>query len=206
MVWNKVLQWFLRASESPRRSGVGAKALHFWQFRGMTLMSLSITLNHLVLYLCGWWRWGVEISGCGYKVTFLKVLLKRNCDLIQCDLGIVTSWLLGVTICIFSYGFLFLWSGFLVIILGSEKGFPPPFFLTVYWEGKKMENLAPDCKKNRTYFLLRVNVTFSELLNPCFNLSLHCDNLVLFLVGNNYMAVAMKMLNWLTVGTLDFPV
>lgn len=25
MVWNKVLQWFLRASESPRRSGVGPK-------------------------------------------------------------------------------------------------------------------------------------------------------------------------------------
>lgn len=51
------------AAESPRRSGMGPKPLHFWCISGVMLMPIQNHCNTV----CGG-GWGVH--GCAYEVTF----------------------------------------------------------------------------------------------------------------------------------------
>lgn len=59
-------------------------------------------------------------------------------------------------------------------------------------EKNKIEKLAPDWKKWNIFSVKGKCYIFKPLLRF---VSFHCDNLVLFLVGNNYMAIAVIMPN-----------
>ena len=99
----------------------------------------------VILYMCGWLRWGIWQHECGYKLT-LTGFFRKSYDLIHCDSEVVTSY-----VCIFIWFFIPL-----IRLLGHnfrlQRGFYYFFFfLNIVVRKKTSGKLTPDWKKQHIF-------------------------------------------------------